>query len=316
MITRIVAVIVTVVVAAAVAIGIFAGRTFLADRQAQKIVKAPIATAVTQAPTYTVGVVSDNLPGFDKSCGCAPNVSVKYIPIGAATPSDVLPHQILLSDATPLLELEPFATPLSGIIAGKEDAWLTAYARMVKSQKAEIYMSFAPEANGYWYKWGWPNVQPATEVAAWRHVVDVFRKAGATNVKWIWIVNQLWAKSGPLPQLWPGAAYVDEVGIDGYFRAAADTFDSVFGPTIEQIRQITNKPLLITETAASPQAGQARAITALTTGISRYKLSGFIWFDINQGTGQLGHDNWAITDSPAAMAEYKSTVRKYERVSG
>jgi Glycosyl hydrolase family 26 len=316
MITRIFAVIVTVIVAIAVAIGVFSGRTFLADRQAQKIAKTPFSSAVMQAPAYTVGLVSNNLPAFDQSCGCAPNVSVKYIAIGATAPSPVLPHQMLLNYATPLIELEPVSTPLSGIIAGEEDTWLTAYARMIKTEKAVIYMSFAPEANGYWYKWGWPNVQPATEVAAWRHVVAVFHNAGVTNVKWMWIVNTLWNKSGPLPLLWPGAAYVNEVGIDGYFRTAADTFDSVFAPTIKQLRQITTKPLLISETAASTQAGQTRAVAALTEGIAQNKLSGFIWFDINQGTGKLGHDNWSLTDTPAALAEYESVVKKYERSAG
>lgn len=319
MITRVVAVIVTVIVAIAVAIGIFTGRTLLAGQPthtAKTAKKAPISAAVMQAPTYTVGVASDNLPAFDRSCGCRPNVSVKYIPVGSKKPSDVLPQQILRSDATPLLELEPFAPSLSDIIAGRQDAWLTAYARMVKAQKAEIYMSFAPEANGYWYKWGWPHVRPTTEVMAWRHVVTVFRQARATNVKWIWIVNQLWAKSGPLPELWPGAAYVDEIGMDGYFRTKSDTFHSVFVPTIRQLREITKKPLLITETAASPQAGQTRTVSELTAGIAKYELSGFIWFDINQGTGQLGHDNWAITNTPAALTEYRAVVKKYERSAG
>lgn len=312
MISRIAAVLVTVITAVAVAAGVFMGRTIHANHKAPTIENAPVGAAVMRGPSYAVGIISDNVPAFVKTCGCSPNVSVKYIKMGAP-PSPVLPHQALLYGATPLLELEPFNMPLNSIIAGKQDQWLTSYARMVESQKAMIYMSFAPEANGYWYKWGWPNVQPATEVAAWRHVVTVFRKAGATNVKWIWITSPLWARSGPLPQLWPGPIYVDEVGIDGYFRQPTDTFDSIFGRTITQLRQITNKPLLIAETAASPQAGQTRALTEITAGITKFKLYGFIWFDINQGTRGLGHGNWALSGASGALAEYRADVKKYKR---
>jgi mannan endo-1,4-beta-mannosidase len=47
-------------------------------------------------------------------------------------------------------------------------------------------IGFAPEMNGNWYKWGDQNTSPATWVAAWRHVVDVFRANGADNVSWLW----------------------------------------------------------------------------------------------------------------------------------
>jgi hypothetical protein len=313
MTSRIATVLVTIILAATVAVGVFEGRTYLANRKAQKIENTAISAAMMHASSYTVGIVSDNVPAFVQTCRCSPNVAVEYIRIGDPV-SSLIPHEVLLDGATPLLELEPFDKSLSSIIAGQQDQWLTSYARMVKSQKAAIDMSFAPESNGYWYSWGWPNVQPATEVAAWQHVVTVFRRAGATNVKWIWIVNQLWDKSGPLPRLWPGQNYVDEVGIDGYFRKTTDTFDSIFGPTITQLRQIASKPIVITETAGSPQAGQARTLTEITAGIAKFKLSGFIWFNINQGTNGLGHANWAINDDPQALTEYSAVVKKYERL--
>ena len=52
-----------------------------------------------------------------------------------------------------------------------------------------MILSFGHEMNGNWYSWGNTNSTPAQFIAAWRHVVTVFRAVGATNVKWLWAVN-------------------------------------------------------------------------------------------------------------------------------
>ena len=48
---------------------------------------------------------------------------------------------------------------------------------------------FGHEMNGTWYSWGYEHVPAAVFVAAWRHIVNVFRAVGATNVTWMWTVN-------------------------------------------------------------------------------------------------------------------------------
>ena len=37
--------------------------------------------------------------------------------------------------------------------------------------------------------WGYRHTSPAAFVAAWRHVVNVFRAQGAYNVTWLWTIN-------------------------------------------------------------------------------------------------------------------------------
>ena len=44
-----------------------------------------------------------------------------------------------------------------------------------------------------------------------------------------------------LQTFWPGRGYVTWVGIDGYYFRPSDTFNSVFGPTIDQVRKLTSK---------------------------------------------------------------------------
>jgi hypothetical protein len=125
-------------------------------------------------------------------------------------------------------------------------------------------------------------------------------------VTWVWIINTDYRGSGPIVSLWPGSGYVDEIGIDGYFQSSHDTFSTIFGPTFAALRRITGKPVLVSETSASPAAGQSRALGQLATGVVQYGLAGFIWFDIDQaGEHGRGKADWSIDDDPAALAAYR-----------
>jgi hypothetical protein len=227
------------------------------------------------------------------------------------TPFSAPAAKALLNDgAVPLLELEPFGVSMASIAGGQDDKYLSNYAHGVAALNAPVLMSFAPELNGSWYTWGYKDVSPAVAVAAWQHVVTLFRQAGAKNVRWIWIVNTNYNGSEQLPLIWPGSQYVDMVGLDGYFRFPGVTFASAFAPTLIQVRMFTTVPVMITETAANPAAGKARVVTELVKAMTKYDLAGFIWFAINQ-SGQPGRGlaraDWSLTGT--ALAEYGKAVR-------
>jgi hypothetical protein len=306
MITRLMAVALALIAAA----GIVFGAVRLESPRQPAAVTTPV-TQVRHSPAPVVGIVVYDLNAFEKHCSCEPEVAVHYVHWGQA-PSMALAKLMISDGSGPLLELEPFGVSLASIAAGHEDAYLRRYAAAVKSLRTSVRMSFAPEANGNWYGWGHTHVAPATEVAAWRHVVRVFRKAGATNVTWIWIANTIYRGSGRLAALWPGSAYVNEVGIDGYFLTRVATFDSVFGPTLRDIRAVTDKPVLITETAAPPVAGQVRVLDQLASALRAYRLAGFIWFDIDQaGQRGLGKADWSMDANAAAVARYGEIVQEF-----
>lgn len=87
-----------------------------------------------------------------------------------------------------------------------------------------VAISFGHEMNGHWYPWGTKDTTAATFVKAWRHIHDLFQEEGATNVVWVWSPNVV----NPVPSVklepyWPGDAYVDWVGIVGYWRRPAPT---------------------------------------------------------------------------------------------
>ena len=205
--------------------------------------------------------------------------------------------------AVPLVQINPVGTSIAAIAAGQYDGYLTAYARAVRTYNRPVIVSFGHEMNGYWYSWGNTHTPPAVFVNAWRHLVDVFRAQGTRNVTWLWTVNNI-GKSVPSPRpWWPGSSYVTWIGIDGYYTSTSSAFSSVFGPTVAAMRAMTRKPILISETAASPAVGQPAKIADLFAGIRLYGLLGFVWF---------GADDWRLS-SPAAIAAFRRGAQAYHR---
>jgi hypothetical protein len=243
---------------------------------------------------------------FATNIGRDPNLVVTYgswyDPFGVS-----LAEQVREFGGALLIQLQPIGATLSGIAAGKYDRYLTSYADAVRGFAHPVAISFGHEMNGTWYKWGATHVSPAVFVAAWRHIVTVFRKAGANNVTWVWTINSINAAPRPLKPWWPGNAYVDWVGIDGYFYYSSDTFESVFGSTLAEVRQFTDKPSLVAETGIGPQASQLAQIRELFTGVQDNHMIGLVWFDQGQNKG-VYHQDWRLEDTPSALAQFKQEV--------
>ena len=133
----------------------------------------------------------------------------------------------------------------------------------------------------------------------------------ASSVSWArspWQTStptRIW--TGPVASWWPGAQYVTWVGIDGYYYRGSDTFASVFGTTIDQVRAFTGKPVLLSETAVAPTADQFAMIQDLFRGMAAYKTLGLVWFDKTQHGG-IDHQNWRIEGNTAAEAALRLGV--------
>jgi mannan endo-1,4-beta-mannosidase len=202
--------------------------------------------------------------------------------------------------AVPVVQIDPTDISLAAIAGGRYDGYLRSYAAAVRSFGSRVILSFGHEMNGNWYSWGSQHTAARTFVAAWRHIVTVFRASGTRNVTWLWTVNIMVRRLGiPSPAAWwPGAGYVNWVGIDGYYLKPSWRFAPLFGPTIKAIRRLTIDPILISETAVAPAAGQAAKIADLFAGVRAYGLLGFIWFDVDKTR------DWRLV-RPAAVAAYR-----------
>jgi hypothetical protein len=210
--------------------------------------------------------------------------------------------------ATTLVQVDPTNISLAKIAAGNYDPYLTSFANEVAAFGHPVVISFGHEMNGFWETWGYHHVPPATFVAAWRHIVTLFRHQGAKNVIWLWQVNSASSQTGPVRDWWPGSLYVNWVGVSGYYFVPNNTFSNVFTPVVNSVRKFTHDPLLIAETAVGPQAGQTRGIKDLFAGLRAQDYLGLVWFDQHSYGGLYKGENWRLEDNPAALSTFRNAL--------
>jgi len=247
------------------------------------------------------------LQGFGKAAGRPPALVGCFS--GWAQAFDLsFAKSVHAHGATLLVQIDPTYASVPAIAAGVYDGYLRSYAASVRDFGEPVVLGFGHEVNGSWYPWSRAN--PATFVAAWRHIVTLFRQQGARNVTWLWTINAA-GRAGvrPAAQWWPGPNYVTWIGIDGFYYRRSDTFRSIFADTIDHVRSFApDKPVLLSETAVGPAAGQILKIADLFDGMAKYKTLGLVWFDITQHDG-IYHQNWRIEDSGAAQSVFQLGVR-------
>lgn len=240
---------------------------------------------------------------FARAAGRQPNLVGYYSGWGERFATSFA-ETVHLHGAVTILQMDPTGASVTAIASGTYDGYLRSYADSIRNFGYPVIIGFGHEMNANWYSWGYGHVPPRTFVAAWRHIVTLFRGQGADNVTWLWTINADLPTTGPVASWWPGGSYVTWVGIDGYYYRTSDTFVSVFGKTMAQVRAITSKPVLLSETAVGPEAGQAAKIPGLFAGVHQYQSLGLVWFDIRQDEG-LYHQDWRIEDSPTAEAAFR-----------
>jgi beta-mannanase len=215
---------------------------------------------------------------------------------------------------------------ISNILAGNFDAYIRSWATAAKAYGKPIYIRLAHEMNGDWYPWG-QGINGNTRaqfVSMWRYVVDKFRAAGATNVRWVWSPNVVGnAGQYPLTGLYPGDAYVDMIGLDGYNwgtsgigEAGWRSFTQIFGTTYDQVRALApSKPVYVAEMASTELGGDKAAwiTSAFQTEIpNRFPaLVGVLWFDtggLMHGLAPAQNADWGINSSPSALAAFRAVV--------
>ena len=275
------------------------------------------AAAVDPLPTRPasyLGVYEPGSPGayqrvagFAKAAGRQPDI-VGYFSGWSQPFATSFAERARSHGAVTIVQIDPTLASIPQIAAGSYDTYLRSYADSVRDFGHPVIIGFGHEMNAPWYSWGYGRVPPATFVRAWRHVVTLFRDQGARNVTWLWTIQADTSGTGPVRSWWPGANYVTWVGIDGYYYRRSDTFASVFGRTISDVREFTAKPVLLSETAVGPRAGQAAKIRDLFTGMRRYATLGLVWFDMPQHRG-IYHQDWRIENSPAAETAFRQGVR-------
>jgi mannan endo-1,4-beta-mannosidase len=302
-------------VIAAVAIG-FTGARFTILPAHSPAVQASLPSR----PASYLGIFEPGSPPsyqpieqFASAAGREPNLIGYYSgwaqPFATSFADMVRRHGVI-----PFVQIDPTFANVSEIAAGAYDGYLSSYADSVADYGHQVVIGFGHEMNATKYSWGYGKVPASTFVAAWRHIVNLFRHDGADNVTWLWTIQADQPGTGPIAQWWPGASYVKWVGIDGYYYSASDTFARVFVQTIDQVRKFTNKPVLLSETAVARSPNQFASIANLFEGMRNYKTLGLVWFDKDQSR-LPEHQDWRIEGDPLAEAAFRLGVSDLKLVS-
>ncbi len=207
---------------------------------------------------------------------------------------------------------------LARITSGAYDSYLRTWAEAAAAWGHPLLLRFDWEMNFPSAPYSERNNgnRPGDFVAMWRHVHDVFVGAGATNVKWVWCPHASTRSSQPLAGLYPGNAYVDWVGLDGYNWGSTPnvgddggwrSFDQIFSASLHQLTHLApGKPELIGEMASTERGGSKAAwITNAYASISaNYPAIGaVIWFNKN-----ADHMDWAIESSPSSQRAFAAAI--------
>lgn len=212
--------------------------------------RQPAAIAIVAdmlVPATTIDLVMDGLAAiWDRGS----------VPVLVLQPMYQVP-----AETTPLIDRE--------IAVGDHDdtldAWGGALARWLRPEtgpERRLYVNFAPEMNGDWSPWGGEadGTDPGTYVRMWRRVRRRLVRRGVTpdHVQWIWAPNTIYyGQRHSLASYYPGDAHVDWLGMHGYnwgesFEWATWlTPEQTYRKTLDELREIADKPIAITEVGSS-----------------------------------------------------------------
>ena len=210
----------------------------------------------------------------------------------------------------------PEGVTLEEVANGDQDASIKAWARAAKAYGTPFLFAPWREMNGAWYSWG----QDPNFVPAWRHFHDLVTKEGATNVTWVWVVNQLWYDPASEPgPYYPGDEYVDWVGMDGYNwgrnPVQPDRWlspEQELSPTLARLKAIApGKPVCLCENASSEDGGDKPAWirNMLSTYLPQHPaIKAYVYFDWNleQNGGRF---DWPIESSAPSQEAFRAGIQ-------
>jgi beta-mannanase len=176
---------------------------------------------------------------------------------------------------------------------GKADSYLINWAAQMKAYGYQVDFAPLDEMNGNWSAY---YGSAGLYQAAWIHIHSLF--SADTNVKFFYDPNVC----GPgiacssLTVYYPGSAYVDDVGLDGFDMGgkSSQTWAQVFDGSIPTMESF-GKPLWITAEGAVNTDNQTAFLAA---GFSQPEISGIMYFDAPGNGGNYTLSTAALSTLP------------------
>jgi len=171
---------------------------------------------------------------------------------------------------------------------------------------------------------------PGEYVEMWRRLHDAFGATDldATNIQWVWTVNADEVGGVRMERYYPGDEYVDWVGLDGFNFGGSQPYSSwrtpetLFDPMLERLRELTDKPVALTEFATSSFTGskgngeyrparKADWIEAAYEYVAENDIKMTCWFNVDKSGAD--ETDWAVFGSERGTSPVSISGTEYAR---
>lgn len=250
-----------------------------------------------------------------------------------------VPYIRLMLRSSPEVNIpDPVFSP-AHIVAGDFDADFTAWAKEAQRFSAPLLVEYGTECNGEWFAWNgkWHAEDPQDEQAkavgaalfakAYRHIVEVMRQAGATNITWVFHVsstddpNETW---NSLEEYYPGDDVVDWLAVSIYGAQSPmdehpESFRSQMDDVYDRLTVLApDKPIIVAEfgctandSVIQPDLWAKAALNSLFSGRWPH-IIGFSWWNERfMNDEDPAHESiMRLQDLPALADVFRSTLTK------
>jgi hypothetical protein len=211
---------------------------------------------------------------------------------------------------------------------GSHDAYLSRVAQKVAAFGKPVYLRPWAEMNA-----DWTAFQPTADgsrpaggtpeefVAAWRYLVSFFDSQGATNARWVFNpTTDTYAETTDVRTIFPGAAYVDVLGLDGYNWGNGgvlrwQSFESIYSTQYQRLVALDDfAPVWVCEFASKePSENDGAPVDSTHSKAAWYRqllastafpaVRALVMFDVDK------ERDWRLGSDPAALEAVSAAVR-------
>jgi hypothetical protein len=242
---------------------------------------------------------------LERAMGRSLDIHHNFYTWDEAFPTDV-ERSDLQAGRIPMISWNGRGVTTRAIAAGRYDDLIAQRARDTKALGQPVLIRWFWEMDGR-KKAEWAGT-PDQYVAAWQHIVGIFRQEGADNVRWVWCPNASAFNDGEAQTFYPGPDFVDWTCADGYNwapgRAGDDyrSFKEIFSGFYLWAAQ-QNKPIMVGEFGVQERKPGEKAdwINATREAIKTDfpQMKAIIYFSANKDY------DWRLTTSESAVAAFR-----------
>jgi len=242
---------------------------------------------------------------LEAAMGRSLDIHHNFYTFDEAFPTDV-ERSDLQAGRIPMISWNGRPVTTRAIVAGRYDDLITTRARDTKALGQPVLIRWFWEMDGR--KKAEFAGTPDQYIAAWKHIVGIFRREGADNVRWVWCPNASAFNDGEAQQFYPGPDFVDWTCADGYnwapgragdeYRSFKDIFSGFYLWAAQQ-----NKPIMVGEFGVQERKAGEKAewISATREAIKTDfpLMKAIVYFSANKDY------DWRLTTSDSALDAFR-----------